>query len=146
MNDTSNMSQKEILHSLPSTEILDFLENITDEELLALEYDLGFVGRPKQQIPPGDWANWLVLAGRGFGKTFVGAHFINTYARNNPGAVMCIMGETANFRSAIECQYGMFAQRTKAHGRNIQYTGRIGLFTIWPPYGYSWVQIKVISS
>lgn len=95
MNDTSNMSQKEILHSLPSTEILDFLENITDEELLALEYDLGFVGRPKQQIPPGDWANWLVLAGRGFGKTFVGAHFINTYARNNPGAVMCIMGETA---------------------------------------------------
>lgn len=41
----------------------------TREELQALEYSWDFLGRPKQQEPPGDWWIWLLLAGRGFGKT-----------------------------------------------------------------------------
>jgi phage terminase large subunit-like protein len=33
-----------------------------------LRWDWGFWGRQKQQLPPGDWFVWLLLAGRGFGK------------------------------------------------------------------------------
>lgn len=34
-----------------------------------------FVGRPKQQPPPGDWLFWFLMAGRGFGKTLSGAQW-----------------------------------------------------------------------
>jgi phage terminase large subunit-like protein len=32
--------------------------------------------RPSQLPPAGDWAGWLVLAGRGFGKTWTGSNYI----------------------------------------------------------------------
>jgi phage terminase large subunit-like protein len=41
-----------------------------------LEYDWTYWGRPAQFAPPGGWLTWLVLAGRGFGKTRTGAEFI----------------------------------------------------------------------
>ena len=31
--------------------------------------DWAFWARPGQTEPPGDWRTWLILAGRGFGKT-----------------------------------------------------------------------------
>ena len=40
--------------------------------------------RDSQRPPPGDWAIWLVMAGRGFGKTRTGAEWIR--ARVESGA------------------------------------------------------------
>jgi phage terminase large subunit-like protein len=34
-----------------------------------LKYDWRVWARPEQLAPEGDWRTWLVLAGRGFGKT-----------------------------------------------------------------------------
>jgi phage terminase large subunit-like protein len=42
----------------------------------AIEHDWGWWGRPNQQEPKGDWRTWLLLAGRGFGKTRSGAECI----------------------------------------------------------------------
>lgn len=42
---------------------------MSPDELRYLEHDWSFWGRPDQQLPPGDWFVWLLLAGRGFGKT-----------------------------------------------------------------------------
>ena len=39
--------------------------------------------RPSQLPPPGDWRVWLLLAGRGFGKTRAGAAYVR--ARVNAG-------------------------------------------------------------
>jgi phage terminase large subunit-like protein len=36
----------------------------------------GYWARPNQLPPAGDWLTWLVLAGRGFGKTRTGAEWI----------------------------------------------------------------------
>lgn len=47
----------------------EFLGSLTPAELAYLEWDWNFWGRPSQQIPDGDWFIWLLLAGRGFGKT-----------------------------------------------------------------------------
>lgn len=35
-----------------------------------------FIGRPEQQQPSGDWSVWLILAGRGWGKTRTGAEWL----------------------------------------------------------------------
>jgi phage terminase large subunit-like protein len=57
------------------------LDGLSDQELYELKYDLQYQGRPKQQLPPGDWFTWLILSGRGFGKTFVGAKVIGEWAK-----------------------------------------------------------------
>src|SRR5947207_7977241 len=43
------------------------------------------IARPNQLPPPGDWQVWLLLAGRGFGKTRTLAEWVNGYAsRRHP--------------------------------------------------------------
>ncbi len=37
--------------------------------------------RPEQRAPKGDWATWLIMAGRGFGKTRAGAEWVQAHAR-----------------------------------------------------------------
>lgn len=44
------------------------------------------VGRPEQQQPEGDWLIWLILSGRGWGKTRTGAEWIANEAIMNPKA------------------------------------------------------------
>jgi phage terminase large subunit-like protein len=36
--------------------------------------------RPSQLPPRGSWHGWMILAGRGFGKTWVGANYTNELA------------------------------------------------------------------
>ncbi len=49
--------------------------------------------RPAQSIPEGDWTIWLLKAGRGFGKTRVGAETVRIWKENNP--IIHIVGPTA---------------------------------------------------
>jgi phage terminase large subunit-like protein len=50
--------------------------------------------RPDQRTPPGDWNIWLVLAGRGWGKTRVGAEDTKAYALANPGSRIAVVAPT----------------------------------------------------
>jgi phage terminase large subunit-like protein len=54
--------------------------------------------RPSQLAPAGDWRVWLVMAGRGFGKTRCGAEWVNEIAENDPEARIALvaahLGET----------------------------------------------------
>lgn len=45
--------------------------------------------------PEGDWTTWLVLAGRGFGKTRMGSEWIRKIAEDNPGCRIALVAETA---------------------------------------------------
>jgi phage terminase large subunit-like protein len=45
-----------------------------------------------QQAPPGEWRIWLIMAGRGFGKTRAGAEWIADRARAHPGARVALVG------------------------------------------------------
>jgi phage terminase large subunit-like protein len=49
-----------------------------------------------QAAPPGQWVVWLVSAGRGFGKTRLGAEWIRDRAMRFPGTRWAIVGETAD--------------------------------------------------
>ncbi len=47
------------------------------------------------QIPPVEsWRIWLVMAGRGYGKTRMGAEWVNSVAEVNPGAHIALVGAT----------------------------------------------------
>lgn len=62
--------------SLSEADRAAIFAGITEAELAQLEYDWRFWGRPAQIAPDGDWSTWLALAGRGFGKTEMGAQWI----------------------------------------------------------------------
>lgn len=57
--------------------------------------DWQMVARPEQLPPPGDWAVWLILAGRGFGKTRAGAEWVTGQARAVRDARIALVGATA---------------------------------------------------
>lgn len=50
--------------------------------------------RDGQRPPAGDWRVWLILAGRGFGKTRAGAEWVRATALANPGARIALIGAT----------------------------------------------------
>jgi phage terminase large subunit-like protein len=50
--------------------------------------------RPEQITPPGDWQVWLILAGRGWGKTRTGAEDVGNYGVTNPGSRIAIVAPT----------------------------------------------------
>ena len=74
--DPAALSMAQQFAFLPEIEQEGWLASITDAEAHALEYDWEYWGRPAQQMPPGAWAFWLILAGRGWGKTRTGAEAV----------------------------------------------------------------------
>lgn len=50
--------------------------------------------RPEQVTPPGDWDVWLILAGRGWGKTLTGAMDALLYALKNPESQVAVVTPT----------------------------------------------------
>jgi len=72
------------------------LAKITDAEAEALLYDWrGFHARPDQIMPPGEWEIWLVLAGRGFGKTRTGAEAVREEVALGRSSRIGLIAETA---------------------------------------------------
>lgn len=81
--------------ALPEEERAQILANLSTEAKANLRYNWDFWARPDQLPPPGDWTTWLVLAGRGFGKTRLGAEWVCKMAREHPGCRIALVGETA---------------------------------------------------
>ncbi|ETZ05498.1 terminase large subunit domain-containing protein [Holospora undulata] len=52
------------------------------------------LARPSQKEPFGDWRIWLILAGRGFGKTRTGAETIRKWAIKTGYRHICLLGNT----------------------------------------------------
>lgn len=54
------------------------------------------IARPNQLPPTGNWIYWLLMAGRGFGKTRVGAEWVSDLARRHPGIRIAGIAPTAS--------------------------------------------------
>lgn len=63
-------------------EFSTFLESLTPEERALKLYEWSFWARRDQMLPPGDWLYWLPLAGRGWGKTRVGAETVRQWIKD----------------------------------------------------------------
>jgi len=82
------------LASLPPAQRDKFLATLSADELEFIEHDWQFWARDDQLSPPGLWRIWLALAGRGWGKTRVGAEWCHEYALQNAGARIAIVAAT----------------------------------------------------
>lgn len=54
------------------------------------------IARPEQRAPTGDWQTWLILAGRGFGKTRTGAEWIKGEVDALRARRIALVGPTAS--------------------------------------------------
>ena len=70
----------EFLKTTPQERVSAIAE-LNEQECLELMYDWEFWGRREQVIPPGEWLYWLILAGRGAGKTRAGAEAVRAWAK-----------------------------------------------------------------
>jgi len=86
--------------------------------------------RPHQVPPAGDWRLWLLLAGRGAGKTDAAAHYVDTYMTAHPGHRLAIIAPTLG--DAVEsCVNGPSGLR--AHNPEIvMRTAGGGTYVRWP--------------
>ncbi|GEM_PF-2006969 len=79
-----------------------------------------WAGQARQpQLPPGiDWDTWLILAGRGFGKTRAGVGWVSQVAGNVPGARIALLGATAaDARTVtVEGELGLLAKGRRVPG------------------------------
>ncbi|WP_245895671.1 DNA-packaging protein [Rhodovulum kholense] len=55
-----------------------FLEGLNDSALLALPYLFEFWALPHQLPPEGDWRSWVIMGGRGSGKTRAGSEWVRS--------------------------------------------------------------------
>ncbi len=72
-----------------------FTSELSPSELILFTSDWLIWARPKQIAPEGDWTYWLLLAGRGFGKTRSIAEWANKKAREMPESRGAIVAATA---------------------------------------------------
>lgn len=87
--------------------------------------------RPQQLTPDGDWFAWLLLAGRGFGKTRTGAEDQAKYAIEHPGARIAVVAPTyADARdTCVEGDSGLEAVLTR-YGVLDQWNRSLGELTL----------------
>jgi phage terminase large subunit-like protein len=74
------------------------VRGLSDLEALRLTYTWEAWARDKQLAcieAPEDWVVWLILAGRGFGKTRTGAQWVIAQAAADPHARIALVGRTA---------------------------------------------------
>ncbi|WP_432422144.1 DNA-packaging protein [Qipengyuania aquimaris] len=91
------------------------IAGLEERERAAIAYDWSLWARASQLPPEGDWSCWLVCAGRGFGKTRMGAEWVREQAIGNPDAHIALVA--ANLGEA----------------RAIMVEGESGLLNICPP-------------
>lgn len=92
---TSALNSLRDLRGLPQPELDEILSGLSPDELQDLHYSWEFWARDEQLPPAGDWDTWLILAGRGYGKTRTGAEWVCDRAKGNGRERIALVGRTA---------------------------------------------------
>ena len=94
------------------------LDSLSATDGRALLEDWGSQALERQRVPAGDWRTWLLMAGRGFGKTRTGAEWVLEKARANPEARIALIGASLDdvAKVMVEGESGLLAC-ARAHER-----------------------------
>src|SRR6266446_6271167 len=107
---TEQISDAARLASLPPKQYEKIVNDFSDDDLEALESEWPFWARPNQLTPPGDWRAWLLLAGRGFGKTRTGAEWVRSQVATGKRRIALVAPTAADARDVmIEGESGLLA-------------------------------------
>lgn len=79
------------VRDLPDKAYDAWFKRLRDDRYEKLLTDWSWWRRADQQPPAGDWHVWMLLAGRGFGKTRTGAEWVRAFAEATPGARIALV-------------------------------------------------------
>ncbi|MEQ1902425.1 MAG: terminase family protein [Devosia sp.] len=92
----------------------DYVALLHEDDAAAIYFDWHRWVHEAQQEPPGDWTTWLLMGGRGAGKTRAGAEWIRNLASRGIGP-LALVGQTISEAKAVMVK------------------GESGLFRVTPP-------------
>jgi phage terminase large subunit-like protein len=103
------------LLSLPEAERLEQLRHLDPVQKEEFSTHWRLWARLEQLAPVGDWRVWLVLAGRGFGKTRAGAEWVRAVAESDPEARIALVAASLG------------------EARSVMVEGESGVLAVCPP-------------
>jgi phage terminase large subunit-like protein len=104
------LSEADCFRALPPEQQEAELAKLPIEAQAELLHSWGFWARPDQIAPPGDWLTWLILAGRGWGKTRTGAELVREWAEAEPIRIALVGLTAADARDVmVEGESGILA-------------------------------------
>ncbi len=92
------------------------IDTLSPDEAACAAVRLAFWARPNQLPPKGGWRVWLLLAGRGFGKTRTGAELVRARVAARTARRLALVAPTA------------------ADARNVMVEGESGILAISPQW------------
>lgn len=102
------------LATLPPEELKAEISRLTEAQAEELAYAWRLWARPNQIAPEGKWRTWLALAGRGFGKTRLGAEWVREKVYEGAQRIALV-------------------GRTAADTRDTVVLGESGIINVFPP-------------
>ena len=100
----------EQLADLPKAEVDALIRAMAPGEANAFEYDWRYRARPEQLPPEGSWRVWLLMAGRGFGKTRCGAEWVRAEVKAGRRRIALVGPTAADARDVmVEGESGILA-------------------------------------
>lgn len=70
-----------------------FIDQLTDEQIEDYGRDWRVWARDEQLAPEGIWNTWLILAGRGYGKTRTGGETVQDFVKRGEWGRVCLIGQ-----------------------------------------------------
>lgn len=102
------------LANLPPKKRNDVIHSLDDRTALTILYDWEYWAREKQLPPKTMWQVWLILAGRGWGKTLTGAQQVRRWVDEGVKRIALVA-------------------ETPGDARDVMIEGESGLLNIYPP-------------
>jgi phage terminase large subunit-like protein len=109
------------LASAKPEEVDEFLSGLSDNALLALPWVFDFWALPHQVAPEGAWKSWVIMGGRGAGKTRAGAEWVRAQV------------EGARPLDAGRAQHVALVGETFDQAREVMVFGESGILACSPP-------------
>ena len=78
-----------------------YQRNLPEPEAARLTYNWRLHARDSQLPPPGDWDTWLILAGRGFGKTRTGAEWVRAQVETGAAGRLALVARTLDEAQSV---------------------------------------------
>ncbi|MEI6520254.1 MAG: terminase family protein, partial [bacterium] len=101
MTQTYKLSLTDWLVSLPAQVRAEQIKKLSKTERRKLLYHWPLWARPEQLAPTGDWRVWMILAGRGWGKTRTGAEWIRNMVQQGSARRVALVAPTYNDVRAV---------------------------------------------
>ncbi len=104
------MSKASLLARLDTETRRKFIASLSEQERAYLPHNWAFWARPAQLAPKGAWETWLILAGRGFGKTRSGAEWVREKVKEGCSRIAIVAATAADARDVmVEGESGIAA-------------------------------------